>query len=259
MSSKTIESTRKWLEQHGIEEVEGVVPDMAGVARGKFVPAEKFCKQEGMRLPESIFIQTVTGEYVQEPVISAADPDMVARPDPETLCRIDTLIHESGAGQVEINFEHGDPLALADQVFLFKRTVRETAMRHNVYATFMAKPMANEPGSAMHIHQSVVETDSGNNIFSDQDGSDSTLLHAFIAGQQKYGPESILMAAPTICRSRCRAISSPRWTACRPVSVCSPSSGGEFVDVYCKLKQQEHETFVQVISAWEREFLLLNV
>jgi glutamine synthetase len=43
---------------------------------------------------------------------------------------IDTLIHEGGAAQMEINFNHGDPLLLADQAFLFKRTVREAAMRH---------------------------------------------------------------------------------------------------------------------------------
>ena len=46
------------------------------------------------------------------------------------------------------------PLVLADQAFLFKRTVRQAAMRHNIYATFMAKPLANQPGSSMHIHQS---------------------------------------------------------------------------------------------------------
>jgi len=36
---------------------------------------------------------------------------------------IDTLIHESGAAQLEVNFIHGDPLDLADQVFTFKRMV----------------------------------------------------------------------------------------------------------------------------------------
>ena len=56
---------------------------------------------------------------------------------------------------MEINLRHGDPLDLADQVFLFKRTIREAALQHNIYATFMAKPIAGEPGSAMHIHQSV--------------------------------------------------------------------------------------------------------
>ena len=68
---------------------------------------------------------------------------------------VDTLIHEAGAAQVEINFNHGDALDMADQAFLFKRTVRQTALDHGVYATFMAKPMQREPGSSMHIHQSV--------------------------------------------------------------------------------------------------------
>ena len=63
----------------------------------------------------------------------------------EMQADIETLIHEVGAAQMEINFVHGDALSLADQVFLFKRTVREAALRHNMYATFMAKPMQDEP------------------------------------------------------------------------------------------------------------------
>jgi glutamine synthetase len=69
---------------------------------------------------------------------------------------VDTLIHEVGAGQMEINFFHAHPLGLADEVFFFKRTVREAALRHDMYATFMAKPIAGEPGSAMHVHQSIL-------------------------------------------------------------------------------------------------------
>lgn len=61
---------------------------------------------------------------------------------------------------MEINLRHGNPLELADQVFMFKRTtIREVALEHEIYATFMAKPMASEPGSAMHIHQSIVDAD----------------------------------------------------------------------------------------------------
>jgi glutamine synthetase len=59
---------------------------------------------------------------------------------------IDTMIHEEGAAQMEINLRHGNPLELADQVFLFKRTIREAALRHEMYATFMSKPMSNQPG-----------------------------------------------------------------------------------------------------------------
>ena len=54
---------------------------------------------------------------------------------------IDTLSHEAGAAQMEINFNHGHALDLADQAFLFKRTVRQAAINHHLHATFMAKPM----------------------------------------------------------------------------------------------------------------------
>ena len=50
---------------------------------------------------------------------------------------VDTLIHEVGAGQMEINFFHAHPLGLADELFLFKRRVREVALRHNIYCTFI--------------------------------------------------------------------------------------------------------------------------
>jgi glutamine synthetase len=111
---------------------------------------------------------------------------------------IDTLIHEVGTGQMEINFLHGDPMELADSVFLFKRTVREAAFRHDMYATFMAKPMADQPGSAMHIHLSVVDATSCKNIFSIEDGSDSELFRHAIGGLQKYLPASIALLAPYV-------------------------------------------------------------
>jgi glutamine synthetase len=111
---------------------------------------------------------------------------------------VDTLIHEIGAGQMEINFLHGDdPLAMADEVFYFKRVVRECALRHDMYATFMAKPIADEPGSAMHIHQSIVNTQ-GNNIFSDPDGSPTPHFYHYIGGLQKYIPSAMVLAAPYV-------------------------------------------------------------
>ena len=81
---------------------------------------------------------------------------------------IDTLIHEEGPAQLEINLRHGDPVELADQVFMFKRTIREAALKHGIYATFMAKPMQGQAGSAMHIHQSVVDIKTGKNVFSNR-------------------------------------------------------------------------------------------
>ena len=111
---------------------------------------------------------------------------------------VDTLIHEVGAAQMEINFLHGDALDLADQVFLFKRTVREAAFHHKMYATFMAKPMEGEPGSAMHIHQSLTDNKTGKNAFSNDDGSPSELFFYFIAGLQRYLPEAMPFFAPYV-------------------------------------------------------------
>lgn len=300
-------SLQEWLKQHKISEVECLVPDLTGNARGKFVPAHQFVSNEAQRLPESILVQTVTGEYSDEhwDFVEPTDTDMILKPDESTLrvvpwareptaqiihdcynqrgelhplasrsvlrrvlaryaeleltpvvapevefylvarnedadnelqppvgrsgrresarqsysidavaefedfvedmyeyadaqhLDVDTLIHENGAAQMEINFRHGDPMSLADQVFVFKRTVRETAHKHNMYATFMAKPMMDEPGSALHIHQSLLDKD-GRNVFVDENGDVSARLLSFIAGLQRYTPELISLYAPNV-------------------------------------------------------------
>lgn len=111
---------------------------------------------------------------------------------------LDTLIHEVGAGQMEVNFLHGDPLKLADKVFYFKRALREVALKHGMYATFMAKPMAWEPGSAMHVHQSIVNKDTKRNIFSNEDGTPSKEFYWYIGGLQKYVPKAMSLFAPYV-------------------------------------------------------------
>lgn len=111
---------------------------------------------------------------------------------------LDTLVHEMGTAQMEINLDHGDPLALADQAFLFKRTVREVAIRHQMYATFMAKPMQGQPGSAMHLHHSILDRQSGQNIFTLTDGSEAPEFRHFIGGLQRYLPAATLLFAPYV-------------------------------------------------------------
>ncbi|WP_037586486.1 glutamine synthetase family protein [Stenoxybacter acetivorans] len=295
-----------WLKEHGITEVECILPDITGVARGKIIPKDKFLSEPEMRLPEAVLLQTVTGDYPSADMLDATDPDMELKPDTATLryvpwaqdptaslifdcftsdglpqetaprnvlkrvlkqfenmgllpivapemefyliapnpdpdiplkppigrtgrsefgrrsyaidavnefdplfeeiydychaqnLEVDTLIHEIGAAQMEINFLHGNALDLADQVFLFKRTVREAAFHHNMYATFMAKPMEGEPGSAMHVHQSLTNLNTGKNAFSNEDGSPSELFFYFIGGLQKYLPLTIPFLAPYV-------------------------------------------------------------
>lgn len=109
----------------------------------------------------------------------------------------DTWIHEVGPTQYEINLMHGDPVAVADQAFLFKYAAREIALKHNLNAVFMAKPISGSAGSSMHLHISVVD-EAGNNIFSQADGSESALFGHFIAGLQTHGPDLMLMFAPNV-------------------------------------------------------------
>jgi len=109
----------------------------------------------------------------------------------------DTWIHEVGTSQYEINLMHGDPLAVADQAFLFKYAAKEIAIRHGLNAVFMAKPIAGAPGSSMHLHQSVVDA-AGRNIFSDDAGAETAAFGHFIAGLQTYGPDLMLVFAPFV-------------------------------------------------------------
>ena len=341
---QTFAELETWLNNRHVTEIECLVPDLTGVARGKILPREKFTEDRGMRLPEVVVAGSVTGQFPTEgpyfDVISVTDKDMHLVPDPSTVrlvpwaadptaqivhdcfdrngglipyaprsvlkrvielyraeglfpivapelefylvarntdpdlplkppigrsgraetsrqaysidavnefdplfedvydycgkmrLNVDTLIHELGAGQMEINFFHSDPLSLADEVFFFKRTVREAAMRHDMYATFMAKPIAGEPGSAMHIHQSIVDAD-GQNIFSNADGSASDKFFHYIGGAQKYIPPAMALVAPYVNSYRRLA----RYTAApiniewghdnRTVGIRSPISGPE--------------------------------
>ncbi|MDC3314205.1 glutamine synthetase family protein [Alphaproteobacteria bacterium] len=441
---------RNWLEDQSITEVECLVSDISGIPRGKILPVQKFIsalETGGLRLPEYVFGQSVTGEYHDSEVLNEIGSDVILIPDQST-CRlvpwyseptaqvihdaantvgeqvafapravlknvlglfdkaglepviapelefflveqsadannplvtptgrsgraekakqaygidavnefdplfeeiydhceaqgldVDTLSHESGAAQMEINFNHGDALELADQAFLFKRTVRQTALNHNIHATFMAKPMQDQPGSSMHIHSSIKNKKTGKNIFVNDDGSDSDAFYYALAGMQRYLVGAMALMAPYVnsYRRRTGAEDSPanlawgvdnrtvglrvpfgeqsnrrienripgadanpylaiaatlaaiwlglqeerRPTKPRNVSAegletlpknldvaldvlekakaLHPVLGEEFVKLFVEVKRAEADEFLEVISPWEREYLLLNV
>ncbi|MEO6625234.1 MAG: glutamine synthetase family protein [Burkholderiaceae bacterium] len=79
----------QWLNERRVTEVECLVPDLTGVARGKILPRAKFTEDRGMRLPEAIVAMGVTGEFHESgpyyDVIDPTDKDMQLRPDPSTV------------------------------------------------------------------------------------------------------------------------------------------------------------------------------
>ena len=66
-----------WFDEHRITEVECLVPDITGIPRGKIMPAQKFLQGTAPRLPEAIFIQSVTGEYPEDPQDTLTDPAII--------------------------------------------------------------------------------------------------------------------------------------------------------------------------------------
>ena len=109
---------------------------------------------------------------------------------------IEASHHEVAAGQHEIDLRYADALSMADAVMTYKQVVKEIAMKHGVYASFMPKPMADAPGNGMHVHQSLMDR-SGNNVFFDPDDPSGYNLSAtaksYIAGLLKYAPEYTLV------------------------------------------------------------------
>jgi glutamine synthetase len=441
-------AARDYLDANRLDEVECMISDLPGIARGKAVPAGKWEKQTQFHLPESIFFQTLTGGWGEAAGDAGfTEPDMILIPDYSTATaapwtadgtlqvihdafgtngepiqfsprnvlkrvvalyeaegwtpvvapemefflvapntdpakpiepmigrsgrpaaarqaysmtavddygpviddiyefaeiqgfEIDGIAQEGGAGQLEINLNHGDPIALADEVFFFKRLLKEAALKHNCFATFMAKPIENEPGSAMHIHHSILDK-AGNNIFTGPNGEETDAFFHFIGGLQKHLPSVVAIMAPYVNSYRRYVkdhaapinlswardnrttglrvpLSSPNARRienrlagmdCNPY-LCIAASlacgylgmknatkpdtrfegdayegdgelpqglwaaldlfdentamhdmlGPDFARVYSIVKRAEYEEFLQVISPWEREHLLLNV
>lgn len=108
---------------------------------------------------------------------------------------VDTLISEQGEAQYEINLEHvDDALLAADQALLLKRTIKAVARKHDLTASFMAKPFGDSSGNGMHVHISLVDAD-GHNVFAGNDRTDSPLMQC-VAGLIETMYESTAVFAP---------------------------------------------------------------
>ena len=123
---------------------------------------------------------------------------------------IDEITQEGGAGQLKINLRHGDPITRADQVFYFKRLIHEAALKHDCFATFMAKPIESEPRFAVHVHHSILDNN-GNNIFTSPHGEKTDAFFHFSGGLREYMPSVIAVMAPYVdsCRRYVRDHAAP--------------------------------------------------
>lgn len=89
MTSPAMTSIEQWCKERQISEIEALMPDMSGIARGKIMPAQKYCREGGMRLPEALVLQTVTGDFPADArTVHPADGDMVARGDASSIRRV---------------------------------------------------------------------------------------------------------------------------------------------------------------------------
>jgi glutamine synthetase len=106
--------------------------------------------------------------------------------------------HEVGPSQHEIDMRFADGLAMADNTMTYRIAVKEVAMAHGYYATFMPKPLFGENGSGMHTHQSLFRGDE-NAFF---DGDDEYYLSktgkGFIAGLLHHARELSALFAPSV-------------------------------------------------------------
>ena len=76
----------RWCTEHSITEVEALMPDMSGIARGKIMPVAAYCRTLGVNLPEALVLQTVTGDFPEDwSAVDPSDRDMVLRADESTI------------------------------------------------------------------------------------------------------------------------------------------------------------------------------
>lgn len=122
--------------------------------------------------------------------------------DVHAACRAQDLpargtLSEYGTGQYEVNLNHGDdPVAVADHTVLLKRTIKGVARRHGMDATFMAKPFAEQAGSGLHVHVSLVDK-RGRNVFTGAgDDPISPVMRHAIGGLRETMGETMAMLAP---------------------------------------------------------------
>ncbi|MGH2470045.1 MAG: type I glutamate--ammonia ligase, partial [Chloroflexota bacterium] len=114
--------------------------------------------------------------------------------------KVETSHHEVAIGQHEIDFQYDDALKTADNAVTFKYTLKAIALRHDLHATFMPKPIFGINGSGMHTHMSLYDVKTGANAFWDASSEYglSNLARQFIAGLLAHARGMCAIVAPLV-------------------------------------------------------------
>lgn len=107
--------------------------------------------------------------------------------------KVEYTHHEVGPSQHEIDLRYTDAINMADYAMTYRLVVKQIAIKHGVYATFMPKPLYGHAGSGMHTHQSIFKGNK-NIFFSSTDPYNlSDIAKKYIAGLLRHAPEFTLV------------------------------------------------------------------
>ena len=127
---------------------------------------------------------------------NAAFIDAVAQACRAQRIPADTAVAEYAPGQFEINLKHrADALAACDDAVLLKRVIKAIAQQQGALASFMAKPLAGQAGSGLHVHVSLLDAQ-GRNLFAAPPERPADALRHAVGGLQASARDNLLLFAP---------------------------------------------------------------
>ncbi len=129
-------SIEQWLQDHGVEEVEAIIPDFAGTARGKFVPTDRYVEDKGIRIAQALFTQTIAGDYTDYiDDINPTDADMEARPVADSIRMVPWAPHPTAQIIHDCYHLDGTPVDIAPR-YILKRVLE--LYEHNGWKAVIA-------------------------------------------------------------------------------------------------------------------------
>jgi glutamine synthetase len=168
--------------------------------------------------------------------------DMVAGTRDEIVDTLHTMAigvggahHETGAGQEELDLWPTTALRMADQLLIVRQVIRSVAQRRGLRANFMPKPLADAPGSGMHIFQRLTTIEGGGDALRGAGDELSMVARQAIAGQLNHASAMCAVVCPSVNSYKRLAAGhrAPRhatWARLSQASLIRVPSGAAAVD-----------------------------